>query len=373
MTIMARTAGQEQSTSIDVIVDPVLTARKRANDAAFAAMLKPEGAAPAIPEQNDINPLPPADFSTGIELRKIHAMLVLDRSGSMSILSACEFMKAAATRFVRLFAADRDMLGVISFGGTVQLLPITSSFAPGATEYISGITCFGSTNTGHALELARRELKRVEDPEAVNAVFLFTDGQPNALTADWPVNPATTGCAEAKEGILKATVMLTSQFLVYPPEGSESDERNTISNAAIVPNQCMGHFGQLKEIAFLPDQTLEGIGVDGTRPLVRIPDGPYAGKIRLDVPNFGDAMRNQGENISDELRSMKPPTYVYIVTFLNKSERGMDELLAYTRRMAGEGMPNGGEVVKVTEPVEFWPAFQTLRKEILEHAKVHVN
>jgi Mg-chelatase subunit ChlD len=147
--------------------------------------------APAVesnPQPEVIGLSPPPEFSVDVSLKKIHAMLVLDRSSSM--LRACPFLLSAAIRFSRLFVDGRDSLGVIEYGDVPDLtLPMTDHFKEDVASRISKIRCGGDTNTGGALELAQWELARLDDSDAVNTVILFTDGQPNVLNLNWPIRP----------------------------------------------------------------------------------------------------------------------------------------------------------------------------------------
>lgn len=132
-------------------------------------------------------PLPKAKFFSEVDLKKVHAVLVLDRSASMG--PACDFLKASAIRFVDLFVEGRDSIAIIDFGLSVDImLPMTERFQATAQQRISGMPCIGATNTGAALEAAYAELAKHEDPDAVNAAVLFTDDVPNVLSANWPVS-----------------------------------------------------------------------------------------------------------------------------------------------------------------------------------------
>ncbi len=192
---------------------------------ALAALLR-EDAEPAPPDAASVTPAaggprPAVTFKAEVALQKMHAVLVLDRSTSM--FEDCDFLRAAATRFSRLFVAERDLVGVVDYGLSIDnALPLTDHFQDDAPDRISKIQCQGATNTGEALEAARKELAEHEDPEAMDAVILFTDGVPNVLTAEWPIktSPACHGtlgpcglgevrriCDEGKRGMLAGSLV----------------------------------------------------------------------------------------------------------------------------------------------------------------------
>src|SRR5262249_44060932 len=65
----------------------------------------------------------------------------------------------------------------------------------------------GYTNTSQALRLAYEELRTLNQPGALNAVVLFTDGRPTAFTASFPVR-ASSPCQSksSKLGYLNYSV-----------------------------------------------------------------------------------------------------------------------------------------------------------------------
>jgi hypothetical protein len=175
--VARRGGGKERSAAFDLIVDPELTRLKKEHEAVLARLTK-EDPVPIIPPQAIDSPAPSpeelggAKFSANAELRKIHAMLVLDRSGSMNNNDACRALRAAAIRFSRLFVDGRDSLGIVSFNDTAELnLALNDHFQLDAPDTIDQLKCRGNTNTGEALEMAQRELAQHDDPEALNAVI----------------------------------------------------------------------------------------------------------------------------------------------------------------------------------------------------------
>lgn len=123
--------------------------------------------------------------------RNLVLILVLDRSGSMSTSGACPTMIADAQSFVNYFTDGFDELGLITFSSSANLdysptLYFKSS-SPSLSSTIGQIACTGATATTQALNLAYTTMQQVNEPGALNVIVLFTDGQPNAINASWPV------------------------------------------------------------------------------------------------------------------------------------------------------------------------------------------
>ncbi|MDR3719053.1 MAG: VWA domain-containing protein [Bryobacteraceae bacterium] len=126
--------------------------------------------------------------------RDANIVIILDRSGSMK--SAVSQLVSAADWFVGQFAPGRDQVGLVTFGGTYNLIKPTTSFSPTVTNAINTLlpVTVGKTTTDHVngttnhsqpLWVAYQALAEVNQPTALNVIVFFTDGQPNTVTADW--------------------------------------------------------------------------------------------------------------------------------------------------------------------------------------------
>lgn len=124
--------------------------------------------------------------------RDVVAMMVLDRSGSMtSTVGACASLITAGKIFTGQFAAGRDRVGLISFSDNVYIhsapstsfqtvLGYTNSSGTGTGE-LDTITCAGGTSTAMAMSVGFNELYQLNLPGAFNTLLLETDGLPNTL------------------------------------------------------------------------------------------------------------------------------------------------------------------------------------------------
>lgn len=119
--------------------------------------------------------------------RSANVMLVLDRSGSMEEAGACPTLISSAQNFVNYFVDGRDTLGLVTFQATASndyaLSQTFKSGNPSLDSTLGNLVCSGSTNTTEALNLAYTKLQGLNQPNALNVIVLFTDGQPDSVVA----------------------------------------------------------------------------------------------------------------------------------------------------------------------------------------------
>lgn len=109
--------------------------------------------------------------------------LVLDTSGSMDG-SKIQALKTAANAFVDSFEDGLDEMAIIGFSYRANLL---SSMAPvnktALHAVINQVYADGWTNIAEAMSMGRQQIENANNPEAVKAILLFTDGAPNTYRA----------------------------------------------------------------------------------------------------------------------------------------------------------------------------------------------
>ena len=127
--------------------------------------------------------------------RDVNLMLVLDRSASLHPIraDAWDDVQAAARFFVEQFDDSRDRIGLVTFGtGAAVDVPLNTGTETSVTSAITNqvVGTSAATNSPEGLWLAYSELLRVSDANPINAIVFFTDGQPSAYTASFPVRIA---------------------------------------------------------------------------------------------------------------------------------------------------------------------------------------
>jgi Mg-chelatase subunit ChlD len=136
--------------------------------------------------------------ATATTVRKdSNIVLVLDRSGSMTVSGSCDPMKQAAINFINNFAEGRDNIGVVTFSTSAYAnLPITSSnFKAQSTTIIKSMVCDGSTSSAAGLWLGYDQLVSLNQPAALNFEVFFTDGEPTGEVMNMPLT-ATSTCTQ---------------------------------------------------------------------------------------------------------------------------------------------------------------------------------
>ena len=136
--------------------------------------------------------------------RDANIMIILDRSGSMK--DSVSQLVSSANWFVGQFAVGRDKVGLVTFGGTYTLIKPTVNFTssptnvPAAISTLTSATVAGTTNHAQPLWVAYQALAEpststvthTNEPDALNVIVFFTDGQPNTIMADWSTTDGTT-------------------------------------------------------------------------------------------------------------------------------------------------------------------------------------
>jgi Flp pilus assembly protein TadG len=120
--------------------------------------------------------------------RNTNIIFVLDRSYSMQQAGVCSQVAANAEGFINTFVEGRDTLGLVTFqtAAYVDFAPSTT-FKTATTNLLNTMVCTGYTSTAEALWTAWQEIQTINQPAALNLIFLLTDGQPDSFAADFPI------------------------------------------------------------------------------------------------------------------------------------------------------------------------------------------
>jgi len=168
-------------------------------------------------------------------IRFVTAMIIVDRSGSVvrggnvatiqnALNSFVVYTPASTPAGQSLFVDGRDVIGLVSFGGTtggtagnaIDYAPV-STFRSGGSTIATAINNipFGNsgTNTAEGLYQAYTSLQTLNNTGALNVIILLTDGRPSAFTVQMTPS-AGSPCTNktAKTGFITANVGLT-----WPP------------------------------------------------------------------------------------------------------------------------------------------------------------
>ncbi|MCC6585512.1 MAG: VWA domain-containing protein [Bryobacterales bacterium] len=272
--------------------------------------------------------------------RDVNVMLVLDRSGSLETAGACDDVENAAVTFVDLFANGRDRVGLISFGGSdrVDYAPIVNfKDSPSLSSVLSQLDpggCSGGTGSAQALWHAYQQLVAINEPGALNVIVFFTDGQPNTLTADWPVdtlgtskshcydwvnskyyyqaswNPVTEKyrgyIAKTTSGGLYGLMKTTADS--FPFDGTDAFVTNPIGYtgaAKSASDDCYWRSGTSQvgnDIAYIPNTDTYGNSIYGYKTVTTNSGGSYPGKAKLSGDNLEMASINAVDNAAARIR-----------------------------------------------------------------------
>lgn len=131
-------------------------------------------------------------------------ILLLDKSGSMSSDNRFDAMKKSASEFIDLIDFTKHTVGITDYSS--KDLVNSKELSNNASElknYISNITCGGTTETGLAIRAGMNELQKNGRSEAQPVIILLTDGAASN-TSD-----AIAAAKEAKDaGIVFYTIAL---------------------------------------------------------------------------------------------------------------------------------------------------------------------
>jgi len=118
----------------------------------------------------------------------VNAVLILDRSGSMSG-AKIQRAREAAGALVRALGPE-DRLAIVEFSGDASVLlpslPLTAAVQSRALEAVARLEASGGTNLSAAFALAAPQMLKGRGGGRVDKIFLASDGQANEGISDRP-------------------------------------------------------------------------------------------------------------------------------------------------------------------------------------------
>jgi len=166
-------------------------------------------------------------------VKYISMMIVVDRSGSISLEGAQASIQSALTTFVATSSTSYlvdgvDTVGMVTFGATWYLdFPPVTTFQSGTPNIGTAINniYFGNsaTNTAEGLYQAWTQLHKLNLPGSLNVIVLLTDGRPSAFTGSFPVVNGCNG-GSAIKGNLQSYVGLGGSYPFWPPPTANSSD-----------------------------------------------------------------------------------------------------------------------------------------------------
>ena len=179
--------------------------------------------------------------------RDANIILVMDRSKSLADTASCKPLIGHAQNFVRLFSEGHDNMGLITYATSSRV-----DFALGANFQSASPTnmvkildpntfiCSGGTSTAQALWMGYQELVQLAQPTALNAIVLFTDGNPTVVTSTFTTQSGISGCSSTgpHTGALGATTSAYAGLykFFYSAGTSFGDDYNALNSHCNFPN-----------------------------------------------------------------------------------------------------------------------------------------
>jgi len=255
--------------------------------------------------------------ATGTAARRdVNIMLVIDRSGSLgpSGSNACADVKEAAKTFVSYFANGRDRIGLVSFAITYNV-DFAPSFnfqtaSPNINTKIDAINCTSGTSTAQALTKAWEQIKTLNEPGALNAIVFFTDGQPNTITADWPIKTSSTCNSKTPKraglALAGSTVYGLYQYL---PGSTEGNLLTNDSGCSFYPNHP--NYVTSDIAAYMVAQDIYGNSTSGYRAFLGSSPYKIVNYSSVYNNNMAIAATNAADNAATAIRNdtLKPVIY----------------------------------------------------------------
>ncbi len=248
--------------------------------------------------------------------RDANVILVIDRSASLENSGSCVPMKAAAQGFANMFAEQRDYLGLVTFASSSYYMdyPISTTFksaSPSLSSTINKITCIGATDSAAGLWNGYTALANLNQPGALNVIVFFTDGQPTAVTARFPIK-GTSPCTShtSKLGVLTMTTTPTAYGLLNLSNGAVPVANDNVVQTG--DNGCKfktsGATYVATDVASIPNLDYFG---NNTRSGYATPvNASLTGSGNTDATSIQNASINAADEAARHIRNGDPVTAV---------------------------------------------------------------
>ncbi len=350
--------------------------------------------------------------------RDSNIMLVLDRSNSMNQNGSCTALVNSALNFVNQFVEGRDQLGLVTYqtGANVDFAP-SLTFKAGLTAKLNSLQCAGDTSTAQGLSLAYDQIvNTIKQPGALNVIVLFTDGQPNAIVAQFVIKrkadtrydavntsqlvptPASS-CKVTKPDTLTGVLSDASAETATNETGlnatgytaavlssagvpisSNADPTTIAAPGCAFPNPDWGYsvYGR-RDIEAIPMTDLYGNStLDRPNLMPKLdtfPAGTYPNEIRPDMPRTVRwAAFNATDSMATSIRNNAIyPTLIYTIGLQGNEPMAIDQ--DFMKRLANDGTyppasnydatKPSGRFILVNNTAELAQAFQTVASQIL--------
>ena len=273
--------------------------------------------------------------ATAATVRKdVNIMMVMDRSGSLSVSGSCAPLIAAAQNFVGQFSPGNDNVGLITFGSSTFLnFALNTTFesaSPNVVSILGSLSCVGSTSTAYSLWMGYQQLIALNQPGALNVILLFTDGDPTGVYVNMPVANGSSctaytpgsptgpggytlpgGAKGYISGLYNTYTNVNQFFGLLNPAGTGSGGVQTITNGDINPaansNNCayaaswFNNVTNTSDFTGVPNKDINGNSTNTTyQPVTLNADN----MISLTNPNNASAMAyNAADSAATNIRN----------------------------------------------------------------------
>jgi Flp pilus assembly protein TadG len=298
--------------------------------------------------------------SATAQRRDTNLMLVLDRSGSLFNSGSCDPMKAAAAGFVDMFSEQRDYLGLATFGTSAfyldyNLVTNFKSTKPKLADIIGTISCDGATSSAMGLWNAYTALVDLAQPGSLNVIVFFTDGQPTALAAKFPIL-AGSSCGlnkppyppnQPKTGVLTVTYrngVPDQPFGLFPLSVSAMpvDERKVLSNDRTCAFSAKTPTAVDSDIQYVPTLDYFGDKTDSGYQAV----SAVAGGIAADPTSIQNASINAADQAARHIRNGDPITAVVTGAPAGAVGKSLSNVIIFSIGLANSTDPPKADFLK---------------------------